>query len=246
VYWFRDTLGPVDLAFTDRLGGVSAAPYSSLNLSISGSDDAQAKARNHRLLLDDFAPGDRLADVYQVHGGTVVIAEPGHRPEADGLVSDHAGVVLMVRAADCVPVLLADPEAGVIGAAHAGRAGLVAGVAPATVVRMRELGAGSSGAITAWIGPSICGACYEVPADLQAEVAAVEPASKSTTAWGTPALDIAAGIAAQLARQDVVVVDASACTRESPSLYSYRRDGAGAGRQAGVIRLCPDVEDLIA
>ena len=243
MYHFRDTHGPVDLAFTDRFGGVSAAPYFSLNLSISGDDDPQAKARNHRLLLDDFAPGDRLADAYQVHGNTVATAVPGHRPEADGLVTDHAGVVLMVRAADCVPVLLADPEAGVIGAAHAGRNGMVAGVVPATVAAMRELGAE---AITAWIGPSICGGCYEVPAEMREEVAAVEPASFATTTWDTPALDIGAGVAAQLAREDVVVIRASACTRESSSLFSYRRDGAASGRQAAVIRLSGDVEDLIA
>jgi len=243
VYHFRDTHGPVDLAFTDRFGGVSAAPYFSLNLSISGDDDPQAKARNHRLLLDDFAPGDRLADAYQVHGNTVATAVPGHRPEADGLVTDHAGVVLMVRAADCVPVLLADPEAGVIGAAHAGRNGMVAGVVPATVAAMRELGAE---AITAWIGPYICGGCYEVPAEMREEVAAVEPASFATTTWDTPALDIGAGVVAQLARDDVVVIRASACTRESSSLFSYRRDGAASGRQAAVIRLSGDVEDLIA
>lgn len=234
MYAFRTALGPVELAFTDRLGGVSVAPYDELNLSVSGDDDESAKAENHRRVLDDFAPGDRLADLYQVHGADVVVAEPGTRPECDGLVTAERGVVLMVRAADCVPVLLGDPVAGVVGAAHAGRLGLVSGVVPATVARMRELGAER---ITAWIGPHICGSCYEVPAPMRDEVAAVEPATRATTSWDTPAIDLGAGIRAQLERERVETVDVARCTRESADLYSYRRDGARAGRQAGIIRL---------
>ena len=169
-----------------------------------------------------------------MHGSAVALAEPGTRPECDGIVTTDPDVVLMVRAADCVPVLLADAAAGVIGAAHAGRPGLAQGVVPATVARMRELGAD---AVEAWIGPHVCGGCYEVPAALQEEVAALEPAARATTSWGTPSLDIGAGVRAQLEREGVVVHDASACTRESSHLYSYRRDGEHAGRQAGVIRL---------
>jgi YfiH family protein len=236
VYSFRSAHGPVDLAFTDRYGGVSAAPFDELNLSVSGDDDEAAKAENHRLLLADFAPDARLADLYQVHGDAVVEARPGERPEADGIVSDRTDVVLLVRAADCLPILFADPEAGVVGAAHAGRQGLAAGVAPATVERMRALGARD---ITAWLGPYVCGGCYEVPEQMQAEVGAVAPASVATTTWGTPSLDLGAGVRAQLEKQGVRVVDAARCTRESPDLYSYRRDGARAGRLAGVIRRRP-------
>jgi YfiH family protein len=234
VYLFRSALDPVDLAFTDRFGGVSAAPFDELNLSVSGADDEHAKAENHRLLLADFAPGARLADLYQVHGREVVVAEPGTRPEADGIVTTSYDVVLMVRAADCVPVLLADARAGVIGAAHAGRRGMALGVVPATVERMRELGADR---ITAWLGPSVCGSCYEVPEQLREEVAVVEPASRATTSWGTPALDVAAGVRAQLERAGALVEDVRACTCEREDLYSYRRDRAAAGRQAGLIRL---------
>jgi YfiH family protein len=241
VYLFRTTLrptsgAPVDLAFTDRLGGVSAAPFDELNLSVSGDDDESAKAENHRLLLDDFAPRTTLADLYQVHGDVVDVVEDRRttaRPRADGVVTAQADVVLMVRAADCVPVLLADAEAGVVGAAHAGRQGMALGVVTATVERMRALGAEH---VTAWIGPSICGSCYEVPQALRDEVAAVEPASAALTSWGTPALDVAAGVRAQLERAGVDVEDVGACTRERHDLYSYRRDGAGAGRQAAVIR----------
>lgn len=197
--------------------------------------------RNLEILLDDFAPGcgtDRLADLSQVHGGDVVRAVPGGpRASADGLVTDEAGVVLLVRAADCVPVLLADPDAGVLGAAHAGRPGVAAAVVTHTVEAMRDLGAQ---AITAWIGPHVCGSCYEVPAELQAEVAALVPDTRATTSWGTPALDLGAGVRSQLEAAGATVVDVSACTRESPDLFSYRRDGAASGRLAGLITIAAD------
>jgi len=237
LYSFRTTSGPVELAFTDRLGGVSVAPYDELDLALEGDDVARARTENLKLLLADFAPGDELCDLRQVHGASVAVIEddePGARPEADGIVTTGAGRTLMVRVADCVPVLLADPVRGVIGAAHAGRLGLVHGVVPATVAQMRSMGAQQ---VVAWVGPHICGSCYEVPPPMQEEVAAAEPASRSTTSWGTPALDLGAGVVAQLEREGVAVEWAARCTRESADLYSFRRDGAGAGRLAGLIRL---------
>ena len=212
-------------------------PFDSLNLALEGEDDPEVVGANLRIVLDDFAPGDRLADLRQVHGAEVDAVEQRRsttRPEADGIVTARSGVVLMVRAADCVPVLLADAEAGVIGAAHCGRPGLAAGVVGATVARMRELGASS---ITAWIGPHVCGSCYEVPERMQAEVGAAVPASIATTSWGTPSLDLGAGVRSQLAAEGVSVHDVSRCTRESADLYSYRRDAQQAGRLAGLIRL---------
>jgi YfiH family protein len=248
LYAARLTHGPVALAFTDRHGGVSAAPFDSLNLAWAGGDEPEAMAENHRLLLADFAPGaglESLAQLSQVHGNAVaeVGSEgPGHDVEGrlhavgDGLVTNQPGVSLMVRAADCVPVLLADEDGAVVGAAHCGRPGLVAGIVPATVAAMRDLGAA---ALTAWIGPSVCGRCYEVPQQLQDDVAAVEPASRASTSWGTPSLDVAAGVRAQLACDGVEVVDLARCTRESPDLFSYRRDGVRSGRQSGIIRIVP-------
>jgi YfiH family protein len=236
LYSFRDRHGPVDLSFTDRLGGVSAVPFDSLNLAIEGDDDPEACAANLRIVLDDFAPGDELADLHQVHGCDVVTPSAGARPDADGIVTDRPGVVLVVRAADCVPVLLADAEARVVGAAHAGRPGLAAGVVPATLARMRDLGAS---VVTAWVGPHVCGACYEVPEEMRDEVGALVPEAVATTSWGTPSLDLGAGVRAQLAAGGVSVVDAARCTRESPDLYSYRRDGRRAGRQAGLVRIRP-------
>jgi YfiH family protein len=246
LYAARLTHGPVALAFTDRHGGVSAAPFDSLNLAWAGGDDPESMAENHRRVMADFAPGcglDRLAQLSQVHGnGVSVVGSDGPRHDVhgrlhavgDGLVTTQPDVCLMVRAADCVPVLLADHEGTVVGAAHCGRPGLVAGIVPATVAVMREHGATK---VTAWIGPSVCGRCYEVPQEMQDHVVAAEPASRSTTSWGTPALDVAAGVRAQLARDGVEVVDLSACTRESADLFSYRRDGRRSGRQAGIIRI---------
>ena len=248
MYAHRSSVGPVDLAFTDRYDGVSTAPFDSLNLALAGEDDTAARERNLALLLEDFAPGAGLADMEQVHGARVITsgvngpdgADGGDggdggevaRERCDAVVTDRPGVVLMVRVADCVPVLLADPASGVLAAAHAGRNGIHVGVLAACVQRMRALGAQD---VTAWVGPHICGACYEVPRDLQDEIVAVEPATHATTSWGTPALDIGAGARAQLERAGVDVVDVSRCSRESTDLYSHRRDGAAAGRFAGVI-----------
>lgn len=233
MYSSRTSLGPVDLAFTDRYDGVSGAPFESLNLALVGDDDPEALAENLSLVLSDFAPGARLADMHQVHGNHVARAGEETNPACDALVTDRADLVLLVRVADCVPVLLADPVAGVIGAAHAGRPGVLSGVVPRTVAEMRSLGARQ---ITAWVGPHVCGSCYEVPAEMQAEVVAAEPTTLAVTSWGTPSLDLGAGVRAQLEREDVAVVDAARCTREDADLYSYRRDGAAAGRLAGLIR----------
>jgi polyphenol oxidase len=246
VYAARLTHGPVELAFTDRHGGVSAAPFDSLNLAWAGGDEPAAMEENHRLVMADFAPGaglDSLAQLSQVHGNAVAVvgaAGPGHdvhghlHAVGDALVTAQPGVSLMVRAADCVPVLFGDEAGAVVGAAHCGRPGLVAGIVPTTVAALRDLGATR---VTAWVGPSVCGRCYEVPQAMQDDVAAIEPASRATTSWGTPSLDVAAGVRAQLERDGVHVVDLSRCTRESPDLFSYRRDGVRSGRQAGIIRI---------
>jgi YfiH family protein len=239
VYHWRTSLssarGPVDLAFTDRYGGASAAPFDELDLALEGDDDPVVCAANLHLVATDFAPGATVADMRQVHGNVVDVVEDRRsstRPEADALVTTQPDLLLVVRVADCVPVLLADPDSGAIAAVHAGRPGLAAGVVPAAVERMRALGARD---VTAWLGPRVCGSCYEVPATLQAEVGAIVPEAVATTSWGTPSLDIGAGVRAQLEGLGVEVVDVATCTRESADLYSYRRDGARAGRFAGLV-----------
>jgi YfiH family protein len=247
VYFWRTSVGPVDLAFTDRYGGASAAPYDELNLALEGGDDPDVCAANLELVVADFAPDlvaqpsfsmdSNVVQMRQVHGPAVDVVDDrragGGLPEVDGMVATDPSAVLVVRVADCLPVLLADVDAGVVGVAHAGRQGMVLGVVPQTVASMRQLGATE---VTAWLGPRICGACYEVPEQMRAEVGALVPESVATTSWGTPSLDIGAGVRAQLEQLGVDVVDVAACTRESEELFSYRRDGARAGRFAGLVR----------
>ncbi len=227
--------GPVGVAFTDRHGGVSSVPFDALNLGVGTGDAPASVARNFALVAAalDVRP-QQVVRMHQVHGTEVAVVRGSsdRSTRADALVTDVAGIVLCVRAADCVPILLADSSAGVVGCAHAGRQGMAAGVVPATVTRMRDLGATG---ITAWIGPHICGSCYEVPAALRAEIADAVPESYARTSWGTPSVDLGAGVRAQLAGAGCVVVDASPCTAESPDLYSHRRDGRRSGRLAGLV-----------
>lgn len=250
-----DPPGGVGVAFTDRHGGVSAPPYDSLNLGRSHHDDPGAIAENLRRVRAGLglAPDRPVVTLRQEHTAEVVVVDeafvtgwddlsplgdsiPG-RPRlgrADGLVTRLPGVVLCIRVADCLPVVLADPAAGVVAAVHAGRVGLAAQILPAAVRQMRDLGATT---IEAWIGPSVCGRCYEVPAALQDEVAAVVPGTAATTSWGTPALDLAAGAERQLRDDGCAVNRVGGCTRTSPELYSHRRDGEAAGRLAGLVWL---------
>jgi YfiH family protein len=152
------------------------------------------------------------------------------------LVTKLTGVALMMRVADCVPVLLADEEAGVIAIAHAGRIGLLAGVLDNTVAMMRDNGAT---ALRAWIGPHICGSCYEVPDNMRAAASVNHPEMASTTSWGTPALDLGAGVVAALSRLGVgEITRLDPCTLTTPTLFSYREDPQ-TGRQAGLIWLAP-------
>ncbi len=237
--------GPVAVAFTDRLGGVSEAPYDSLNLAALGDDDRSAVAENLRRVMEAFAgtADASAALMHQVHGSAVAVVDRDPGPavpgvdgvsQVDGLVTALPEVTLVVRVADCVPVLLADLEGRVVGALHAGRPGLLAGIVPAGIEAMRRLGAE---ALTAWVGPHVCGRCYEVPEGMRADVCDVVPEAWSETSWGTPAVDVGAGVVAQLRAAGAEVVDASRCTREEPALYSYRRDGDAAGRMAGLVRV---------
>jgi YfiH family protein len=178
----------------------------------------------------------------QVHGADVALARTPwpdeDAPSVDALVTDQYGLVLAVLVADCTPVLLADPVAGVVGAAHAGRPGMAAGVVPATIEAMRDLGADPA-RLEVFTGPGVCGACYEVPEAMRADVAANEPASWATTRQGTPAVDVPAGVAAQLRRAGILEANlhlSADCTMEDPRYFSYRRDGV-TGRFAGFVWL---------
>ncbi len=218
------TRGRVQVAFTDRSGAIAHPDPT--------ADDV-------RRVVEEFT-GCRSAPValmHQVHGRDIAVLDgpPGSQPpRVDGLATAVAGLTLVVRVADCVPVLLGDPGRGVVGAMHAGREGLAAGIVGAGSDELRSLGAEE---LVAWVGPHICGRCYEVPAAMREQVVTTVPAAWSDTAWGTPALDIGAGVKAQLTESGVEIVDASRCTREHEDLHSFRRDGERAGRTAGLIRV---------
>ncbi|MEU6815148.1 peptidoglycan editing factor PgeF [Streptomyces sp. NPDC046860] len=237
----RGHVSGAHFAFTDRWGGVSAAPYAELNLGGAVGDDPGAVRTNRELTAKGLGVDPaRVVWMNQVHGADVVVVdEPwGDRPvpEVDALVTARRGLALAVLTADCVPVLLADPVAGVVAAAHAGRPGMLAGVVPAAVRAMTALGA-EPGRIVARTGPAVCGRCYEVPEAMRAEVAAAEPAAHAVTSWGTPAVDVSAGVHAQLDRLGVRDREQSpVCTRESDDHFSYRRDRT-TGRLAGYVWL---------
>jgi YfiH family protein len=247
--WQHSTAGPegrtVRFAFSDRWDGVSKPPYGELNLGGHVGDDPDAVAENRRAVAGalGFPEAGQVVYMNQVHGADVeYVAMPwqGRAPDVDALVTDRAGLGLAVLVADCVPVLLADPAAGVVAAAHAGRPGLRAGVVPATLERMMSLGADPA-RIVAVTGPSVCGLCYEVPEEMRADVAERVPASFAETRQGTPALDVPAGVWSQL-REAGIDTDRSVrlpvCTQESPEYFSFRRDGT-TGRFAGFVWVGP-------
>ncbi|MFD0357024.1 peptidoglycan editing factor PgeF [Streptomyces sp. NPDC127110] len=229
-------------AFTDRWGGVSAVPYEELNLGGAVGDDPAAVRANRKIAAEGLGiDPDLVVWMNQVHGRDVAVVDGpwvagAGIPSVDAVVTARRGLALAVLTADCTPVLLADPVAGVAGAAHAGRPGLVAGVVPAAVEAMTALGADPA-RIVARTGPAVCGRCYEVPAEMREAVAEVVPAAWAETSWGTPAVDVVAGVHAQLAEAGVAHTHRSpVCTLESRDHFSYRRDRV-TGRLAGYVWL---------
>ncbi|MDX6276902.1 MAG: purine-nucleoside/S-methyl-5-thioadenosine phosphorylase / adenosine deaminase [Nocardioidaceae bacterium] len=223
--------GHVAFAFTDRVGGESDGPWESLNLGTSNGDDPDLVQRNLRLLADAMRL-DRLVRMTQVHGADVAwvddVAE-GEIPVADALLTDQSGIGVLVRVADCTPIVLASATEPLAGVVHCGREGLVRGVVPTAVEALR---ARASSDIEAWIGPRACGRCYELPETMADAVAKVVPEARSTTSWGTPAIDVGAGVVSQLLAEGVRVNDLGAeeCTIERDEWYSYRRQGQDSGR----------------
>lgn len=227
-----ERVGRAGFAVTTRAGGVSRPPYDGLNLGSHVGDDPAAVEENRRRVASALGV-EAVVLATQVHGRDVVeVTGPwqGEVPEADALVTRVRDLALAVLVADCTPVLLADPDAGVVGVAHAGRKGMAAGVAPALVAAMRDLGARS---FVGRLGPSVCPRCYEVPGELREQVAAAVPVAASVTRRGTPSLDVAGGVLEQLAPLCEDLVQLDGCTAERPDLYSYRRDGT-TGRFAGL------------
>jgi YfiH family protein len=228
---------------TTRAGGRSRPPYESFNLGDRVGDDPAAVAANrHRLATEVGLPPDHVIWMEQVHGRTATIVD-GPRQEpveaTDAVVATEPGLAVAVLVADCVPVLLADPDAGVVAAVHAGRVGSRVGVLPAALAAMRDAGARTDH-IEVLLGPAVCGECYEVPAAMQADVATHLPGSASRTRKGTPGLDLRAGLWQQLADAGVARIGVDPrCTVEDRTLFSHRRDGK-TGRLAAITWLAPE------
>jgi YfiH family protein len=226
--------------FFTRRGGVSSGPYASLNCSLSSGDAPECVRENRaRAARALGADPDALLGLTQVHGAVAVRVREGWPagagPSADAMVTDRPGFALGIVTADCAPVLLADRQAGVIGAAHAGWRGAVAGVLEATIAAMAALGA-TADRIEGAIGPCIAAASYEVGAEVRDAVLAADPALASVLLPGARAerwqFDLPGYCAARLAGAGVarvhrVTVDT--CTDEARFFSHRRRTRSGGG-----------------
>jgi YfiH family protein len=226
--------------FTDRVGGVSEAPFDTLNLATHVGDDPAAVESNRATVATRARVRlDRFVVLAAVSGGPVARVDASSPAEVGGveaIVTTEPDLAVGVIAADCVPVLLADESGGVVGAAHAGRRGVEARIVTDTVADMVGLGARRD-RIVAWVGPAICGRCYEVGDDVAAQTLRIAPAAQSMTSWGTTALDLPGAVVVELTDAGIGDIrHQKRCTYEDSSLYSFRRDGL-TGRQASVIVL---------
>lgn len=231
---------PVRKVFTNRAGGVSAAPYDSFNLGDHVGDDPAAVAANRaRLAAVLGLPEDRLVWMEQIHSNNVTVVDGASTSPVeatDALVTTERELALVVLTADCVSVLLSDTDAGVVAAVHAGRMGARNGIVKKTVAKMVELGA-TPARIHALMGAAASGKHYEVPQAMADDVESRLPGARVRTTKGTWGLDIRAGLIRELLSLGVTAVDSDPrCTIEDDSFFSYRREGT-TGRQAGIVWL---------
>jgi len=224
-------LDGVSHGFLGRRGGVSTGLVAGLNVGTGSADDPEAIAENRRRAAEAVLPGGRLATVYQVHSpDAVAVIEPFEdrlRPRADALVTDRPGLALGILTADCAPVLLADREAGVVGAAHAGWKGAIGGVTDSAIALMETLGAKRE-RIAAAVGPCIARASYEVDDSFFRRFAEADPANERFFADGRPGhyqFDLEAYVAHRLAAAGIRTVETLGLDTYSDEnrFYSFRR-----------------------
>jgi YfiH family protein len=235
--------------FLGRAGGVSGGVCSGLNVGLGSDDDPAAIAENRRRAVEAVAPGAALATVHQIHSPDAVFVETpwpdDARPRADALVTDRPGLVLGILTADCAPVLLADREAGVVGAAHAGWKGAFGGVVEATLAEMERRGA-SRGRIAAAVGPCIARRSYEVDDAFLRRFAEAEPENERFFGLGRTGhhqFDLEGFVLSRLAAAGLSRIEAlGQDTYSQPDIfYSYRRathrGEPSYGRQISLIAL---------
>jgi polyphenol oxidase len=240
IVWARRLTGQPGIAagFTTRHGGFSEAPFTSFNLGSTAGDDQERVTANRRRLAEvaGFAP-DRIAIAGQVHGVDVLeVSEPGLYRGCDGLVTSEPDLLLCITAADCAAVLLADAEAGVIGACHAGWRGAVGRIAVNTVEHMVALGARTEH-ISAFVSPCISRVHFEVGPEV------AERFDARFVHWNegveNPRVDLKSAVAAQLFEagvpEDAVEVSDRCTFAEVSDFFSYRVEGPRSGRMMGFI-----------
>ena len=243
-------LGDIPHGFLGRRGGVSAGIHGGLNVGLGSEDDADAVAENRRRARDAVLPGARLVTCYQIHSAeaVTVLAPPEDdiRPHGDALVTNRPGLLLGILTADCAPVLFADAQAGVVGAAHAGWKGAFGGITDATLLAIEALGA-SRDRIVAAIGPCIARASYEVDAAFLRRFVEQTPENERFFADGRRAdhyqFDLEAYVAHRLAAAGVARVAALGedTYAQEDRFFSFRRathrGEPSYGRQISLIGL---------
>ena len=225
-------LGGIRHAFFTREGGVSEGVYASLNAGIGSGDDPAKVAENRaRMAKAVGVTSERFLTAYQIHSPDVVVAETpwsaGARPRADAIVTRQPGLAIGVSTADCGPVLFADSQARVVGAAHAGWRGALSGVLEATIAAIERLGA-TRGRLVVAIGPMISQRNYEVGNEVVEQFTGADAENARFFAAGKPGhaqFDLPGFIASRLARAGIrPVEDLGVCTYADPRLfYSFRR-----------------------
>jgi len=228
--------GGLVAAFSTRRGGVSPDPLG-LNLSYKVGDDPSNVRKNRELFFLPLGISlDRLAVPGQVHGSTVrVVDQPGEYPETDGLLTSRPGLFLSVSVADCVPILLHDPDRGVVGAVHAGWRGTAAGIAQTAIRTMNAAFGSDPGSLLASIGPSASVCCYVVGPEVAERFA---PRFRQEQEGGV-CLDLKEANRSQLIEAGLRPANIELsphCTISEPELFhSHRRDGMKSGRMMAVI-----------
>ena len=242
-------LGPTPHGFLGRRGGVSTGELAGLNVGYGSNDERSAIDENRLRAIAAVLPGAELATVHQVHSAGAVFVERAwpqeERPNADAMVTDKAGLLLGILTADCAPVLLADLDARVIGAAHAGWRGALAGVTDAAIAAMEQLGARRE-RIVAAVGPCIAQPSYEVDEGFRTRFVETDLATSrffTEGPWGKPHFDLAGYVGQRLRAAGIADVETlNLDTYAQPDrFYSYRRaihrGEADYGRQASLIGL---------
>ncbi len=235
--------------FLGRRGGVSTGVVAGLNTGLGSGDDPAAITENRARVVDAVLPGAALCGLYQVHSASVVrvlTAFPdGERPQGDAMVTERPNILLGILTADCAPVLLADRDAGVVGAAHAGWKGALAGVTDATIAQMEKLGARAD-RIAAAVGPCIARASYEVDMGFVERFCATDPENERFFAENRPGharFDLEAYVVQRLAAAGVRRIEALGqdTYAQEDRFFSFRRathrGEADYGRQLSVIGL---------